>query len=97
MIRPYLHWVTVEKVDHEDHVEKLGEPEVQHLGPLSIMALGPRERKQGIGAGVVIEVGEHVDGQLEPGAKIYFAEAHALVIGDIRVVQAHAIVAWEAP
>lgn len=89
-VRPYVGFVTVVDVDHEDAKRKID------VGIVGHMFGGEREItvEQGIQAGVIVEVSDNVP-HLEPGNKIYYPEETSVEIGDVRVVHCHRIIAWE--
>lgn len=93
-IKPFLSMVTIQDVDHED-VMVPDDSGISELGFLFGAKPSDFSKPQGIGAGVVIDVGSSVDGILLPGYKIYYQQQYARKIGDVWVVDARAIVAYE--
>lgn len=97
MIKPWVGYVVVAEVDHDD-VVRVTEPS----GPLEEMTnmvfTGQREHKvpQGIVAGVVVETGEGVP-DLAPGSKVFYVGSSAILIEGVKLVHANYIVAWEEP
>lgn len=92
-IKPFMTYITVQGVDHEDHVVETETP------PPFIMALiGAKEADfqelQGMGAGVIIDVGQLIE-HLKPGFKVYYDARYARRIDDIWVVDARAVMAYE--
>lgn len=93
-IKPFMFYLTVQGVDHEDHMVAGDLPD-----PVIMTIIGATEKDfqqpQGIGAGVIIGAGEMVSEHLRPGYKIYYDIRYARMIGDLWVVDARAVIAYE--
>ncbi len=96
-IKPFLSMITIQDVDHEDAMIPIEGADTEMLSFLGAIS-GQRFEAvtpSGIGAGVIIDVGSTVGDVLQPGFKIYYQKAYARKIGDVWVVDARAVVAYE--
>lgn len=90
-VMPYLGYVSVLTVEHEDVEKETGLMEINLLSG----ERRPHVHRQGIAAAVISNVGEEVPGNLVPGNKIYFHEHGGVEIGDVTLVSAQCIIAYE--
>lgn len=94
-IKPFLSMVTIQDVEHEDAMIQDDTRIPGELGFLFGYKPEGFQTPQGIGAGIIIDIGSAVDGILLPGCKIYYQQQYACKINDVWVVDARAIVAYE--
>lgn len=93
MIKPWIGYITIVDVEHEDKVTTVetglrGHPVAELLGlPEEI------EERQGVNAGAVVECGEGVP-PIPSGAKVYY-HGCAIEIGDVKIISAVHVVGWE--
>lgn len=95
VINPWIGYLTVASVEHDDETRTLHVAKPQGSIIFDLMQVPDSvEVPQGIAAGVVIDTGEGVP-DLKRGAKVYYVEESARKVGDVLLVHANYIIAYE--
>lgn len=96
-LKPWIGYLTLVDVEYDDKEIVVPIEDYAGGGILRLMSTSDSVKyKQGIAAGIVVATGEGVP-DLVPGAKVYYAKAHAAQIGDEKIVHANYVLGYEEP